>query len=72
MVFLRRITAIITLAPVLSWACPYCAGQSGETYIQSIIFPIGGLLLAPFCILGLVGCIIYMHAKSKEANESPQ
>ncbi|MDP6570057.1 MAG: hypothetical protein QGF36_03670 [Candidatus Marinimicrobia bacterium] len=66
----RFVTIIFSLVPAMIWGCPYCAGQSGETYIQSIIVPIGSLLLAPFCILGLVGCIIYFNSKSNEANES--
>ena len=43
----------------LIYSCPYCAGQSGENYIQEIIIPITGLLLSPFIIIGTVGYIIY-------------
>jgi len=42
------------------WACPYCAGQSGQNYVQQVIIPIGGLLLAPFLIMGSVKLIIYL------------
>ncbi len=44
-----------------SWTCPYCAGQSGESYVQQVILPIGALLLSPFIIMGSVSLIIYLN-----------
>jgi len=45
-------------------ACPFCAGQSGENYIQQIILPIGVLLLTPFIVAGTVILIIYFNNNS--------
>jgi hypothetical protein len=44
-----------------SWACPYCAGQSGENYVQQVILPIGALLVSPFVIMGSISLIIYLN-----------
>lgn len=63
--YFHKFVSIIFLIPGIGWACPYCAGQSGETYIQSIIVPIAGLLSAPFLIIVIIICIIYFH---KEGN----
>ena len=42
-------------------ACPYCAGQSGENYIESIIIPVAGLLMAPFLLFGIMISVVYFH-----------
>ena len=56
-----RISILIFVIISSLKACPYCAGQSGESYVQQVIFPIAGLLLAPFIIIGIVGGIIYLN-----------
>ncbi|MDP6134068.1 MAG: hypothetical protein QF856_05690 [Candidatus Marinimicrobia bacterium] len=63
--FSKLICLILTL-PLYSLACPYCAGQSGENYIEAIIVPIAGLLLTPFIILGTIGGIIFFHQKNNK------
>ena len=47
------------------FACPYCAGQSGENYIESIIIPVAGLVITPFIIFGIITSIIYFHKDKK-------
>ena len=49
------------MVPSIVVACPYCAGQSGENYIESIIIPVAGLLMAPFLFIGIISSIIYLH-----------
>jgi hypothetical protein len=42
-------------------ACPYCAGQSGENYLESIIIPVAGLLMAPFLLFGVMSGVVYFY-----------
>ena len=59
--FLRASIFFVSALPTLIYTCPYCAGQNGENYIQAIIVPIAGLLIAPFMLFGVVGCFVYIH-----------
>jgi|TARA_B100000953_G_C17806482_1_gene353871 hypothetical protein len=58
--FSKLICLILTL-PLYSLACPYCAGQSGENYIESIIIPVAGLLMAPFLLFGVMSGVVYFY-----------
>jgi hypothetical protein len=58
------ILLVIILIPNMIIPCPYCAGQSGENYIQQIIIPIGALLVAPFIVVGTVVLIVYFNQKN--------
>ena len=55
------ISVLLLMVPSIVVACPYCAGQSGENYIESIIIPVAGLLMAPFLLFGIMISVVYFH-----------
>jgi len=57
--FKNLILSIIFTSTI--WACPYCAGQSGGSYVQQVILPIIILLLSPFVIMASVTLMIYLN-----------
>ena len=62
------VVLLLTL-PSLAMTCPYCAGQSGEDYIQSIIIPVAGLLIAPLLLFGVLSSVVYFHKQNDNINE---
>jgi len=61
-----RISILIFVIISSLEACPYCAGQTGESYVQQVIFPIACMLLAPFIIIGIVVGIIWINKEKQE------
>ena len=55
------ISVLLLIFPSMVMACPYCAGQTGENYIESIIIPVAGLIMAPFFLFGIMSSIVYFH-----------
>ncbi len=55
------ISFLLLILPSMVIACPYCAGQSGENYLESIIIPVAGLLMAPFLLFGVMSGVVYFY-----------
>ncbi|MCH7731562.1 MAG: hypothetical protein IIB44_03475 [Candidatus Marinimicrobia bacterium] len=60
--FFILVLLLLVGLPEIVFSCPYCVGQGGEIYIQQIIVPIAGLLLAPFLVFGIIALFIKKYS----------